>query len=192
MGITRLNYGFWKSKSFLLKRYKAYQVPTARQSSPNSSLGIERGKIEKSWCNIENMASGISIGIPFLLRERGDAWTTVRLKIRLAAGWQSSGVEKLTFAKDKGAAYTNGWATSQQCQGAQARVLKSVSHPRKKDICVKNVFKFLKCIPSVMIMIKHKKRSAISINASWRNNGLFINGLFIKCFEIIRNLRFLR
>lgn len=40
------------------------------------------------------MASGISIGIPFLLRERGNAWTTVRLEIGLAAGWQSRGVEK--------------------------------------------------------------------------------------------------
>lgn len=101
VGITRLNYGFWKSKSFLLKRHKAYQVPTARQASPNSSLGIEKGKTEESWCNTENAASGISVGIPFLLRERGNAWTTERLEIGLAAGWQSRGVGSWHLPKTK-------------------------------------------------------------------------------------------
>lgn len=70
-----------------MKTHKAYQIPTARQSSPNSSLEVEKGKLEKSWCNTKNVASGISIGIPFLLRERGNAWTTKRLEIGLAAGW---------------------------------------------------------------------------------------------------------
>ena len=50
----------------------AYPVPTTRRPSPNFSLGL-RGKREKNKCNTENVASGISTGIHFLVRERGKA-----------------------------------------------------------------------------------------------------------------------
>ena len=74
-GITRMNQGFLKSKFLFLKTFHGLSSSNYKAAQPKFLLGL-RGKRENNKCNTENVASGISTGIPFLVRERGKAWRT--------------------------------------------------------------------------------------------------------------------
>lgn len=67
-GITRMNQGFLKSKLFL-KTFHGLLSSNYKAAQPKFLFRIER-KRERNKCNTEDVASGISTGIPFLVREK--------------------------------------------------------------------------------------------------------------------------
>lgn len=154
-------------------------------SSASTPLWMSRKEErEKSWCNAKTVASSISIGISFLLREKRIPLNSEELEIGLAAGGAGErGQRSLPFAKDKRAASPSQLSTTSRTKGCcphrgARRPGQSFKRAPYKctHACTIPGMQHTPHTPT-MIMAKRSKNPKVVLQSHWRtvadNNVLF-------------------